>query len=50
MEHYKKSEKEKNKLDFIKIKSLCDAIYQITNDVKKNREISYTVEENVYTA
>ena len=49
MEHHKKSEKEKNKLDFMKIKSLCAAIYQIINDVK-NRETSYTVEENVYTA
>lgn len=29
-----KSEKEKNKLDFMKIKSLCAAIYQIINDVK----------------
>lgn len=50
MEHHKKVEKKNNKLDFIKIKSLCASIYQIINDVKKKRETSYTEEENVYTA
>lgn len=48
MEHHKKSEKEKNKLDFMKIKSLCAAIYQIINDVK-NIERQATQQKKMFT-
>lgn len=33
-----KKVKRKNKLDFMKIKSLCAAIYQIINDVNIERQ------------